>query len=284
MDPDAAMLGAIDAAIDRCLMHDLGVIIEIHPLDTKRFEQDTQYVDGFVTFWKALAEHFSARDPEMIFLEPLNEPVFQDNPGLWSAIQQQLVTAIRAKAPEHTLIVTGAWRGGIDGLFNIQPVGDSNVLYSFHFYEPMAFTHQGADWFGEPYPSLRNLPYPSSPAACADVLPAITDPRAHQWAVEYCQTAPWDADKIARRIAQAAAWAKSNGVKLLVGEFGVYSPAAPSDARLRWLRDARIAFEENGIGWCLWGYDDCFGLGRTLRDGTITIDQKAAGALGLGTK
>ncbi len=70
---------------------------------------------------------------------------------------------------------------------------------------------------------------------------------------------------------------------MLVGEFGVFCPVTPADSRLRWLQDAHTSFEKYGIGWALWGYDDCFGLGRELKGGQITIDGDAASALGLAT-
>ncbi len=279
--PDPTMLGYIDAALDRFFAHDLAAIVDIHYIGKQPFEQDAGYVDGYVLFWGALAEHFSALDPEMVFLEPLNEPVFQKDPGQWPPIQQRLIAAIRAKAPQHTLIVTGALWGGIDGLFRLPLVGDPNVLYSFHFYEPMAFTHQGAGWAGAPYPALRNLPYPSNPEVCADILHTITDPLANQAAVEYCKTSPWTPARIDGRIAQAAGWATARGVHVFVGEFGVYCPVTPPDSRLRWLQDAHTSFEKHGIGWTLWGYDDCFGLGRERKGGQIIFDRDAASALGL---
>jgi endoglucanase len=83
-------------------------------------------------------------------------------------------------------------------------------------------------------------------------------------------------------IARAAHWSKTYGVPILAGEFGVYCKHAPPADRLHWFQDVRAAFERYGIGWTLWGYDDCYGLGRRLdAQGHIAIDWGVVRALGL---
>lgn len=62
----------------------------------------------------------------------------------------------------------------------------------------------------------------------------------------------------------------------------MYCRHAPPAARLQWFEDVRAAFARYGIGWTLWGYDDCYGLGRQLdAQNHIVIDWGVVRALGL---
>ncbi|MGL1255177.1 hypothetical protein ACSTLX_26070, partial [Vibrio parahaemolyticus] len=47
----------------------------------------------------------------------------------------------------------------IDELKNLGRISDSRTLYTFHFYEPFIFTHQGADWEAEKT-YITGIPYP----------------------------------------------------------------------------------------------------------------------------
>jgi aryl-phospho-beta-D-glucosidase BglC (GH1 family) len=278
--PDPVMLGYIDAAIRRILAYDLAVVVEIHPSD-QRIAETATFASDLIIFWDAFARHLSQYDPDMVFLEAMNEPVFLDDPARWENMQRLLLTAMRQGAPEHTLVATGPYWSSIDGLTEITPVEDDNVIYTFHFYEPAAFTHQGATWSDPVYEPLRMLPYPSSPEACSGSLAEISDEEARLFAETYCQER-WDAAKIDERIATAAAWAEQHEVVLFAGEFGVFSYFAPPEDRLRWLQDAHQSMERHDIGWFLWGYDDPFGLYRQIdEDGSRTFDIGVAEALGL---
>jgi hypothetical protein len=95
-----------DAALDMILAQRLAVIVDIHPSDEFKLRlKDDRQVENFVKFWRALAAHLSQRDPEMVFLETINEPMVED-PYRWYGIQAKFVAAIRAGAPKRTII---AW-------------------------------------------------------------------------------------------------------------------------------------------------------------------------------
>ena len=68
----------------------------------------------------------------------------------------------RGAAPGVTLILSGACGSMIAGLEALDPIQDANVVYTFHFYEPYVFSHQGAPWMtSEPmYRYLNAVPWP----------------------------------------------------------------------------------------------------------------------------
>jgi endoglucanase len=281
--PDAVTLGYVDTAVKRLLAHDLAVIVDMHDdHPEKPFEHDPDYASGYVVFWQALARHFSGWNPDMVFLEALNEPVYQLDPKQWLPMQQHLLRVMRAAAPRQTLIATGPLWSTVDGLVLVKPVADPNVVYTFHFYEPQTFTHEGAEWWVDGLDRyMANLPYPSGSRQCVAAEAKFTNADVRASALAYCK-ANWNTARLDGMIARAAQWSKTNRVPIIAGEFGVYCKHVPPADRLHWFRDVHAALNKYGIGWTLWGYDDCYGLGRTLdAQGHIVIDWGVVQALGL---
>lgn len=276
----AANTDAVEQVVQMALALDLAVIVDMHDDDKTAWEQNAAYVDAFAVFWEQLARRFARHDPERVFFEILNEPVFHGRDADWAAIQRRLLAAIRRGAPAHTIIATGNDWGGLDGLLRLEPLPDANVIYSFHFYEPFAFTHQGATWSSEDVRGIFGLPYPADPRKCQVILDITTADAARATVARYCRD-QWDADKVAARVALAADWGRRHGAPVFAGEFGVYCQVAPADDRVRWVRETREAFDRLSIAWALWGYDDCFGLGRSFRDERPAVDGAVLGVLGL---
>ncbi len=270
----------LETAIHRFLQHNLAVIVDMHNTDKQDTENNAQWVAGYPTFWGVLASKLSNLDPNRVFFEILNEPVFQGREWQWFELQDRCIAAIRKSAPKNTIIVTGPDWGGIDGLLKLTPVADRNVVYSFHFYDPFTFTHQGATWAGPIPPLLKGIPYPSSPKLVANALAQITNPDARAWVKQYGDER-WDKAKLASRLDKALEYAHQNNVSLYCGEFGAYALVAPPASRSRWFHDFASVLKASGIGYAVWGWDDSFGFGRRYVNGKPVLDQVPIEALGL---
>lgn len=269
----------LDAALDLILSNQLAVIVDLHPEDdfVKRLASDDKFVTVVASFWRTLAGHLSTRNPDMVFLEELNEPRF-NNPEQWGRVQKELITAIRQGAPKHTIIANGDFWAGIDGLVKLTPASDANVVYNFHFYEPLLFTHQGATWGWPVVESCRNIPYPSNPEAVEASLEKV-NPDARKY-VQYYGKENWDGQKLEQRILSAVEWAKKHNVRITCNEFGVYKPVAPEQSREEWIQDVRSILEKHQIGWSMWDYSQGFGL-VTDHTGRRVVDMRLAQSLGL---
>jgi hypothetical protein len=281
-------LGYLDSALDRILERDLGVIVDLQANDEFKasLARDDEFVDTFTQFSGALAQHLSPRDPDLLFLEVLNEPSFNffapediDPVKRWDWVQGEILGAFRSGAPEHTAIATGYDWSGIDGLRQLTPVADPNVVYNFHFYEPMTFTHQGVDWLDSHFELIWDLPYPYNPVECDAVILRMTDENLRHIAQSYCDE-QWNADKIKDRIGLAAAWATEHNVRLTANEFGVYRNFVQEEDRVSWIYDVRTALEEYDIGWAMWDYTGGFGLFDKVDEERI-LNQSMVEALGL---
>ncbi len=270
----------LEAAIERFHRAGLLVMVDIHN-EERAAELDPAWQEAFVRFWGALAKRLSRFDPELTILEIINEPVFDKREEEWNTLNGRLATVIRQNAPEHTIVTSGPNWGGIDGLKKLKLLPDKNVIYSFHCYDPFAFTHQGATWAGDAVKPLRNVPYPSSPEAVEPLLVSLESSPASKKLLETYGKERWNKEKLSARFRQGIDWGVRNQVPLYCGEFGVFPPYAKPEHRGNWFRDFGEVLAENRIGWAVWGWDEGFGLARKKVNGKPVVDAVVAQALGL---
>jgi endoglucanase len=258
----------------------LAVVVSPHPTG---WNADSNAVDRarLVRFWHELAPALSGLPPAMTFPEVLNEPVFHADPSAWWSLQNDLHAAIRAALPADTIILTGQDWGSIAGLLALPPPPDTNVIYSFHFYDPAELTSLAAYRPGMDREALARLPFPeTAPRDCDLAAGSTRDTATRDLIAFYCATG-WDAAHVRAQLQSAVSWAGHHGVALLAGEFGASAALNPA-ARLAWLRLVRETCEGNGIGWALWGYDDVMGFAIPRPPGNRPVlDRSVLESLGL---
>jgi len=257
------LLGEVDRAIKMIRDHDLAVIVDVHPKSNrfKKMSGKPETRNAFIPWWGAFAKHLAkTTDPEWVFLEILNEPGGQ---GYWNSnyppYQDQLLTIIRANAPEHTIIASGgaymlAWE-----LKNIEPHPDRNVIWAIHFYEPSPFTHQGAVWMKDWYRPLRNVPWPLTEENIDEAIASVVDDdKASDKAKAVLRDqlkSGWGTERGMReRFDEVEAWMAEHDRRVHVGEWGVYEKYAPRDSRLRYIEVLSSELAKRNIGWSKWDY------------------------------
>jgi len=281
--PNADFLARLDRVVDAILANGLAVQIDIHPEEPYKqaVKNGNESVERFVMLWRRLAAHYANRDPEIVFFEIMNEPEVND-PYRWAGIQAAAAQAIREAAPKHTIIATGPNWSDIIDLLTQHPLPDGNMIYTFHFYEPNQFTHQGANW-SDPYLIYTHgIPYPATETSL-DKLEQVPD-LADRFAQERYWLDHWDAHRIRLEIDAAANWGKTYNVPMLCNEFGAYRRVTDPASRMNWLRDVRTALEADGIGWTMWDYRGGFGAVWKEDGKPAKVDDKVVEALGLKTK
>jgi endoglucanase len=266
-DEVARQVKALDAAVDALISLGFAVSIDMHsdgPFSRLHVEQPERALTIIEAVWHAVARAYDSRWPDRVFFEVLNEPAVSRD--IWNEQGPQLVAAIRSEAPDHTIIYDHTDFQRIDALPAIAPVGDRNVVYAAHFYDPMIFTHQGLDWADDPLRYLHQVPFPgrlADPAVVRllDELRYEGRPASAKLLSESLRK-PWTEERIDDEISPAAAWAASQQRAVIINEFGVLSSKAEPAARARWLSAVRRAAERNCLGWAHWDYADGFGFVR----------------------
>lgn len=214
--------------------------------------------------WRAIANRVRFLDPEKLAVELLNEP--QAESGTWWPIAGRLAAEIRRILPSHTIVVGPAGPQRHETLAGLEPLPDPNVVYAVHYYDPFAFTHQGANWGGadDPIQYLGNLPFPalaSDAAMKARIAGIEADGHAEAAAMlRRSLETPWTEEAMSPAFDMMADWSTGHGRPIIVNEFGVLSYSTPRQARLDWLAAVRRQAEERCIGWTHWDFQDGFGL------------------------
>ncbi|MGJ0508507.1 MAG: glycoside hydrolase family 5 protein [Methylocystis sp.] len=268
-------------AVDVLLALGFAVTIDLHPgRDVNallaRNPASAQLV--LINGWARLARHLARWPAERIFVELLNEPATSES--VWRPMSEALIGEVRGQLPETYVIVGPAPYQRWDSLAESQPLSGERIVYACHYYDPMVFTHQGADWEADsPWGRAAGVPFPSSAAdpallALARQASAAGD---EPLAVELRQMAAqaWDAESINRDFAKLAQWSTRHAAPVMINEFGVLKGKVKRLHRLAWLSATRRAAETHGFGWAHWDYATDFGL----LDGAGAIDEGVMRAL-----
>jgi uncharacterized protein (TIGR03437 family) len=261
--PPSVELVNLDNAIDNLISHNLGV--DLVMMNEGYFANlmltSPARVQQLVNLWQTLAQRYANRNPDMLMFEIMNEPPDSFSPSFWDGIERQAIQAIRPAAPQNTIIATSVGGSDPDNLISQTPIlPDPNVIYVFHEYSPSIVTHQCSGQFM----TLKGVPYPTYLGSLQTILAGITDPNVIQLTTDEFNE-NWYSGRFQRLMRTIAAWAKSNGVLVLMNELGINRPAGegglapgcmnPTDAdRGRYITDARTAAEANGIGWSFSDY------------------------------
>jgi hypothetical protein len=241
------------------------------------------------------------KSPRVAF-ELMNEPPI--SPQAWQPMLEAAYRAVRRHTPRLLLVLPGASEGMPEGLLGLQAApfrGDPAVLYTFHYYEPFQFTHQGASWNAARF--LTDVPYPANARPLKGTLDAslaaIEASRLSQTEkviagvdarrmLESYRRSGFDRAAIARSLDRIVAWAQRNGVsphQIYLGEFGVMKSRWMSDTaraeRRQWFADVRAEADLRGFAWSAWVYRGAGGFALTDGDDAVDIDPQIAAALAL---
>jgi len=289
----APLLDGVVAATRRLQAAGLAVVVDLHVMpemdDRPDGLHDVLGTDGrkdrlfaaYVALLGRMAGRLASLPRGRTALELVNEPdqdwsshlVLADRwPGQLSALYR----AARKAAPELTLVLSGARSSSIDGLLRLDPkpyAGDERIIWTFHYYEPMAVTHAGQPWEETPARFLTHLPYPADridqraaerllAEARRSIDAAIADPARRRdlgkgvaKALDAYRASRASSRTVADDFARVSAWARANGVppaRMLLGEFGVFQDAADPEARIAVLKAIREAAEAAGFSWAVY--------------------------------
>ena len=209
-----------------------------------------------VKVWTQMAEHYESRS-EYLYYEVLNEPHGIAD-ATWGGIQQTVIDAIRTKDTKHYIIIGPAGWNSYNNLKELPVYTDSKLVYTFHFYDPFIFTHQGAGWTNPSLVPLGGVPFPYS----AGNMPATPNSLQGTWIESAINNYPYDGNinKVKSLIDIAVNFKNQRNVPVFCGEFGVYIPNSNNADRVLWYETVRGYFEEKNIPWTIWDYTGGFGI------------------------
>lgn len=225
--------GYIDNAIKWCGEFGLNLVLDLHKTagfsfdkgeNESGFFENNALRERFYRLWEKLAERYGKYNDRVAF-ELLNEVTDKSYITVWNEAIYGCIEKIRAIAPDATIIVGSYWNNSPDALPDLVKPYDDNVILSFHCYDPLIFTHQGADWVDG-----------------IDVsAPKSFDEKEIN--PEYFEG----------RFSAALKTAEKYDAALYCGEYGVIDRVSPQDA-LKWYKAINAVFERLDISHSAWNY------------------------------
>ncbi len=170
----------------------------------------------------------------------------------WNAVAGRFIRMMRNIVPDAWLIIGGVCYNNVLSVPLLDLPLDDRIVYNFHCYEPMIFTHQGAYWV-EGMPSDFRIGYPKTLREYREAggtLDADLGGAVYKEGIREIGEGFFE-DIFAPAIDKA----EKDNVPLYCGEYGVIDLAAGED-KLRWLRDIHSVFRKYGIGRALWNYKE----------------------------
>lgn len=307
----AEVLRIVKARVERLIGAGFTVIFDLHPVNVNPAFAPLKLVEsvkcaalaayGDVVEETARALHTLPHD--RVAFELMNEPWLdgKEERARWQPMMEMLHRRARAGSKTLPLVLTGAAWSSIGALMelDVRPFAESNVLYTFHYYDPHTFTHQGVE--GDEAAYLSQLGWPAEhvniakvkqnafatigslaqPAAQKAETRAVTDKLLNDY-----ELTAHNEQRLESDFDMLSGWLRRNNIpptQVYLGEFGCVNAGfnkKPLGAeRAAWLGKVRETAEKHGFGWALWAYKGYGGMG--LYDDKGVLDKAVAQALQL---
>lgn len=233
---DPAFLSRVRWAVEQAVANQLAVVLNIHHYD-ELYANPLRHRARFLALWRQIADAF-AKSPDSVYFELLNEPHDKLDADQWNALLLESLAIIRKSNPTRIVVIGPAQWNGFRHIESLKlPSDDRRLIVTFHYYEPMAVTHQAASWVRGSQRWLGTK-WTASDKETRDIRAAFN-------AVE--------------------TWSKREHRPIFLGEFGAYS-RADMDTRARWTRFVREQAEERGYSWAYWEFASGFGAFDRSKD------------------
>jgi len=258
---DAEGFSLLKQALDWCKQYNLDAVVDLHILRSHHFNQKVKPLwtkpeaqERFFQCWRDLSKELRNYPVEDVAYELMNEPV-ADDPEDWNKLVKKIVPIIRQAEPARKIVIgSNRWQSAdtFDRLF--VPENDSNIILSFHMYEPFLLTHHTASWTSiKDYKGPVN--YPGVIVKDED-LKGLPD----SLRTEILKNKNYyNIESIRQHFVKPIAVAKKYNLPLYCGEWGCLSTVSDT-ARFQWYKDMKTVLEENNIGWATWEYKSDFGI------------------------
>ncbi len=257
-----------DSFVNWGLENNLNVIIDLHHSEFDRSIEGADNPERIVNLWARIAERYKNTDQDKVFFELRNEPN-KMTAEAWRWQAEQIIKHVRQIAPNHTLIVGFTEWNGRKQMIESKPFEDRNIIYTFHYYDPFLFTHQGAVWAGVGgIEDIRFLPFPGT----KDTKVKTPRKARGQWTESLIKTYTKDsrAEKMFEDLEAAKKWSVKNDVPIFLGEFGSYGQYAKPEDRCRYAQTVYSALGRLQIPNAWWEWDGGFNM---FREGTKEISK-----------
>ena len=237
----------LDRAVEWCRKYKLNMVLDLHKTAGFSFdfgEKETGFFENeklqerFYLLWEEIARHYG-KYADSIAFELLNEVTDASFIDTWNKVSHECIRRIRAIAPDTVILVGSYYNNSVVAVKDLAAPYDDKVVYNFHCYDPLKFTHQGAYWTDAINPEER-VPFEESGV---------------------------DGSYFVALFESAIEAAKKNNTELYCGEYGVIDVVSPEDT-VKWYKEINQVLNKYDIARSAWSYKEMdFGLSDARLDG-----------------
>nr|WP_246388241.1 glycoside hydrolase family 5 protein [Novosphingobium fluoreni] len=224
-----AWIERVNDVTNAAISEGLAVILDEHDHVDCRADNDP-CADKLAAFWTQFAPRFAGMPPTVLF-EIMNEPGGPWSPEMWNKHAARSLRLIRASNPRRAIIIGPACSNDFRCLDNLTlPDADRQIIVTFHYYVPLAFTHQGTPW-----------------------NPLYSNKTGVSWGRS------GDLRVLESDFEIVKEWGIAHHRPIFLGEFGAYEQA-PRAERIAYIGAVARTAERHGFGWAIWQFQQNFAL------------------------
>ncbi len=250
------LIDKLGEAYNTCHDLDMRMIITYH-YGKLTNENGYSERDKILWIWKQIQNKFLGMGYDDLFFELYNEPTIDRN--YWKRDITYIVNGLRYEDKNRYYIVGGTNYNNVDELLELGKLDDDKIFYTFHFYDPYIFTHQGAQWTKEKS-YITGLPYPYKRRKMPKMPPEARGTLVETNFLQYPNEA--NKDFIYNRLRLIAYNCKKKNMPLICTETGVIN-LVPENYRSNYLEDITSILYKLDIPTHLWDYDQTFTVTET---------------------
>lgn len=249
----------LDDCISWCKKYNLKMVLDLHKTCGFIFDDasycsfftDEKLIAMFKDLWMEFTRRYGKED--CVIFELLNEVTNLEFAEPWNKISRETAVLIHSVVPEKPIIIGGVFNNSIFGVTLLGEPVDDHIIYTFHCYDPLLFTHQGAYWvprlpadfrikYRSPLSEIRTLSHEYFGADFDDHFTGLGDGIIN-------------ADYFRKLFAPAFEVSKKYNVPLYCGEYGVIE-LADRESVVEWYRDINEVLTENSVPRTAWSYKE----------------------------
>ena len=231
------------------------VIFDFHNMTHVDSVTSNEVEQVLTPIWKQVASRYKDGSGYLVY-EIMNEP-HGIEVSLWNEIIARVFRMIREIDTKHYIIAGGADWNSLAAMKTLPDFKDDKVIYTFHFYDPHTFTHQGAPW--SHLERVVNIPFPYDEKKMPPLPENPTKDEAERFAA-YPEQGTIAA--VEQFFDQYVEFSVERNAPVFCGEFGCFAPFAKHEERVNWYRIVAGLLEERGIARTSWDYYGGFGIFR----------------------
>lgn len=218
-------------AVDLAIKNGMVVVLNAHHWNSIYDSKPDAEIPCLLDVYRQMMVEVVKYPADSLVVETLNEPRGKLTSAKWNVLVDSIVNVVRAADPQRVVMVgTHNYNNASATSLLKLPSDSRNLILTFHYYEPFAFTHQGASFVEPSYPVGKEW------------TATLSEMRAVKNAFEGVK-----------------AWADVHDMPVYLGEFGAFG-AADSVSRETWTTFMTDISKKMGFGWAYWEFCSGFGV------------------------